>query len=85
MRLTAMTYNLMRVVEEVSKVQNPDLIHSSDKKYTQTVEKRQQAARKKGRFVNVLVARLVSRPCRMGNTDDLTRSFPPACTISIVT
>ena len=27
MRLTAMTYNLMRVVEEVSKVQNPDLIH----------------------------------------------------------
>jgi len=49
-----MTYNLMRVVEGVSKAQNPDLIHPSDKKYTQTLEKRQQAARKKGRFVNPL-------------------------------
>jgi len=27
MHLTAITYNLMRVVEEVSKAQNPDLIH----------------------------------------------------------
>ena len=100
MRLTAMTYNLMRVVEEVSKIQNPDLIHPSDKKYTQTLEKRQQAASKKGRFVNplffqarivrissytirafqnaimtgkslsnfvsALAARLVPRPCRIG-------------------
>ena len=54
MRLTAMTYNLLRVAEEVSKVQNPDLIHPSDKKYTQALEKRQQAANKKGRFVNPL-------------------------------
>ena len=54
MRLTAMTYNLMRVAEEISKANNPDLIHPSDKKYTQTLEKRQQAASKKGRFVNPL-------------------------------
>ncbi len=32
-RLTTMTYNLMRVCEEISKVQNPTLIHPSDKKY----------------------------------------------------
>ncbi|RUM94686.1 MAG: hypothetical protein DSZ28_01920 [Thiothrix sp.] len=100
MHLTAITYNLMRVVEEVSKAQNPDLIHPSDKKHTQSLEKRQQAARKKGRvvnplffqarivhissytirafqnaiitgkslssFVSALAARLVSRPCRIG-------------------
>ena len=40
MRLTAMTYNLMRVCEEISKTQNPELIHPSDKKYAQALEKR---------------------------------------------
>ncbi len=30
--LTAMTYNLMRVFEEISKMQNPTLIHPADKK-----------------------------------------------------
>ena len=39
MRLTAMAYNLMRVLEEVSKAQAPDLIHPSDKKYRQRLEK----------------------------------------------
>ncbi|TXL03773.1 hypothetical protein BMR07_14285, partial [Methylococcaceae bacterium CS1] len=33
MRLTAMSYNLMRVFEEVSKIQQPELIHPSDKKW----------------------------------------------------
>lgn len=54
MRLTAMTYNLMRIFEELSKTRNPQLIHPSDKKYTQALEKREQVARKKGCFVNPL-------------------------------
>ena len=54
MRLTAMTYNLMRVFEETSKIQNPALIHPSDKKYTKALEKRQVAAQKNGGFVNPL-------------------------------
>jgi hypothetical protein len=54
MRLTSMSYNLMRVLEEISKIQNPELIHPSDKKYTQALEKREQAAKKRGGFVNPL-------------------------------
>ncbi len=54
MRLTAMSYNLMRVFEEVSKIQDPKLIHPSDKKYSQALEKRQQTAKKRGGFVNPL-------------------------------
>ncbi len=69
MRLTSMTYNLMRVFEEISKTQDPDLIHPSDKKYTKTLEKRDQAARKSGGFVNPLffqsrIARLSSYTIR---------------------
>ena len=52
MRLTAMSYNLMRVLEETSKQESPELIHPSDKKYNKTLEKRQQIAKKQGRFVN---------------------------------
>lgn len=55
MRLTAMSYNFMRVFEEISKKQDPDLIHPSDKKYTNALEKRQQAAQKQGCFVNPLL------------------------------
>ena len=55
MRLTAMTYNLMRVCEEISKIQNPELIHPSDKKYAQALEKRQTIAKKNGGFVNPLL------------------------------
>ena len=55
MRLTAMTYNLMRVCEEMSKTQNPELIHPSDKKYAQSLEKRQIMAKKNGGFVNPLL------------------------------
>jgi len=54
MCLTAMSYNLLRMVEELSKIQAPELIHPSDKKYAEALEKRQQAAQKKGRFVNPL-------------------------------
>ncbi len=54
MRLTAMTYNLMRVFEELSKIQDPELIHPSDKKYTKALEKRDVKAKKQGYFVNPL-------------------------------
>ena len=54
MRFTAMAYNLLRVLEELSKRQQAGFIHPSDKKYTETLEKRQQVAQKRGRFVNPL-------------------------------
>ena len=54
MRLTAMSYNQMRVFEEISKRQQPELIHPSDKKYNKALEKRQQLAQKQGCFVNPL-------------------------------
>ena len=41
----------MHVCEEISKIQDPKLVHPSDKKYTQSLEKRQ----KKGGFVNPLL------------------------------
>ncbi len=54
MRLTAMSYNLMRVFEETSKIQQPELTHPSDKKYSEALEKRQRLAQKQGCFVNPL-------------------------------
>jgi len=54
MRFIAMTYNLMRVFEEVSKKQDPELIHPSDKKYTKALEKRERAAKKLCGLVNPL-------------------------------
>ncbi len=54
MRLTAMSYNQLRVFEEISKILDSALIHPSDKKYTQSLKKRQQASEKKGGFVNPL-------------------------------
>ena len=44
----------MRVFEELSKIQQPELIHPSDKKYSEELEKRQQVAQKQGCFVNPL-------------------------------
>ncbi len=69
MRLTAMSYNLMRVFEEASKIQQPELIHPSDKKYIEALEKRQQLAQKRGCFVNPLfflprIARISSSTIR---------------------
>ena len=54
MRLMAMSYNLMRVLEEASKQDAPERIHPSDKKYDDALEKKQRSARKKGQFVNPL-------------------------------
>lgn len=54
MRFTSMSYNLMRVLEETSKIQDPELIHPSDKKYTKALEKRERVAKKRGGFVNPL-------------------------------
>jgi hypothetical protein len=64
MRLTSMTYNLMRVFEEVSKSKNPELIHPSDEKYTKELKKRDRAAKKEGRFINPLFYQeRISRIC----------------------
>jgi len=57
MRLIAMSYNLMRVFEELSKCHDPKLIHPSDAKYNKTLDKRQQIAKKQGCFVNPLFYR----------------------------
>ena len=54
MRLMTMSYNLMRVLEETSKQNTPELIHPSEKKYYEALEKKQLSARKNGRFVNPL-------------------------------
>lgn len=50
MRFTAMTYNIMRVFEEISKIQDPELVHPSDKKYTEALDKRDQNAKKTRRL-----------------------------------
>jgi len=55
MRLTAMSYNLLRVFEEISRIHSSALIHPSDKKYAETLKKRQQVSEKKGGFVNPLL------------------------------
>ncbi|MFT5084957.1 MAG: hypothetical protein ACI9Y1_003014 [Lentisphaeria bacterium] len=54
MRFTSMSYNLMRVHEEVSMTQDTELIHPSDKKYTKALEKRELIAKKRGGFINLL-------------------------------
>ena len=54
MRFTAMAYNIMRIFEEESKAKNPERIHPSDKKYNESLEKRQNISREKGCFVNPL-------------------------------
>ena len=57
MRFTAMTYNILRVFEEESKSNEPEMIHPSDDKYTKELNKRQKKAVKFGRFVNPLLFR----------------------------
>jgi hypothetical protein len=81
MRFTAMTYNLLRVLEELSKRQHSELTHPSDKKYTEALEKRQQAAQKRGGFVNPLffqerIARISSYTIRAAQNAIITgKSF----------
>ena len=55
MRLTAMTYNIIRTFEEISKKQSPKLIHPAEKKYNKELERRQLKAEKTGGFVNPLL------------------------------
>jgi hypothetical protein len=78
MRLTAMTYNLMRVLEEVSKIENGKLIHPSDKKYTKVLKKRDRTAKKAGRFVYPLffqprLVRICSYTIRLVQNAIMTR------------
>ena len=78
MFLTSMTYNLMRVFEEVSKKQDPKLIHPSDKKYTEALKKRQLLASATGRFVNPLhfkprIVRICSSTIRAVRNAIMTR------------
>jgi len=54
MRFTAMAYNIARVCEEKSKAETPECIHPSEQKYNKALNKRQEAARSKGKFVNPL-------------------------------
>jgi len=55
MCFTAMTYNLLRIFEEASKSNEPEMIHPSDNKYTKELNRRQKKAQKVGRFVNPLL------------------------------
>lgn len=69
MRFMTMAYNFMRVFEESSKAQNPNLIHPSEKKYNKELERRQEKAKEKGGFVNPLsfkrrIARITSSTIR---------------------
>jgi hypothetical protein len=69
MRLTAMSYNLMWVFEESSTIQQSQLSHPSDIKYTKALEKRQWFVKGKDCFMNPLffqarIARLCSRTIR---------------------
>ncbi|MCK5835294.1 MAG: transposase [Lentisphaeria bacterium] len=55
MRFTAMTYNLMRVIDEESQSVEPEKVHRSEVKYTKELEKREEKAKKIGRRVNPLM------------------------------
>jgi len=50
-----MSYNLIRVFDEISKQDDPELMHCAEKKYTKDLEKRQVIAKRKGCFVNPLL------------------------------
>lgn len=52
MRLTAMTYNIIRLIEEKTKKTNEDLVHPAEVKYEKELKKREKKARSKGKFVN---------------------------------
>lgn len=53
----AMSYNTVRLAEEISKIQEPELIHTAVKKYDDTLLKRQEKAEENERFVNPLFFR----------------------------
>lgn len=69
MRLTAMSYNLIRLLEEKTKKESPGMIHSAEAKYRNRLIKRDEDAKLKGRFVNPLhfgerIARICSSTIR---------------------
>ena len=47
-----MTYNIMRLFEEISKKHSRDLIHPAEAKYNKTLEWRQKRAKIKSDFLN---------------------------------
>lgn len=54
MRLTGISYNLLRLIEEKSKKESADKIHPAELKYKNRLMKRDEDAKLKGRFVNPL-------------------------------
>jgi len=73
MRLTAITYNLMRLFEEKSKKQDDSLIHPAEIKYIRDLERREKVAKAKGKFVNKIhfkqrIARISSSTIRSVNS-----------------
>lgn len=55
MRMTAMAYNLMRLIEEKTKKHNDDLVHPAEVKYEKDLEKRMIKAKQKGKYVNKIL------------------------------
>jgi len=69
MRLTAMAYNLIRLIEEKSKKHDIGLVHAAEVKYQKNLKQRQRKAQSKGGFVNPLhfmqrIARISSSTIR---------------------
>lgn len=78
MRLTAMTYNLMRLFEEKSKKYDSTLIHPAEIKYKNDLLERQKIAEENGNFVNPLhflhrIARISSSTIRTVNNAILVK------------
>ncbi len=78
MRLTAMTYNLMRLFEEKSKKHDKTLIHPAEIKYIKNLLEREKIAKAKGKFVNRLhfmhrIARISSSTIRTVNNAILVK------------
>lgn len=77
MRLTAITYNLMRLFEEKSKKHDTSLVHPAETKYIKDLQKRDKIAKAKGKFVNKIhfnkrIARISSSTIRSVNVAILT-------------
>jgi len=78
MRLTAMTYNLIRLFEEKSKKSNEILVHPAEIKYVKNLLEREKKAKSRGKFVNKLhfmhrIARISSSTIRTVNNAILTK------------
>ena len=55
MRLTAMTYNLIRLFEEMSKIYDNDLVHPAEIKYEKALMERQKNAGIEKKIVNPIL------------------------------